>query len=126
MQIIICVAHLYGVAIYYSTSLYELLVLGIEFSRPEPLYFWGYFAGFNIPWVIVPASKFCALDMIIQKREANGSVVLLLSSVRSISRALQTLERMNENFKKMDETLKKGSLRGRSKGISNPKWKQTI
>ena len=28
---------------------------GISYSRPEPLYFWGYYIGFNAPWVFIPA-----------------------------------------------------------------------
>ena len=58
LQTIVCVGHLYGVAIYYSTSLAEFYANGKLYSRPEFLYFWVYFVGFNMPWVVVPASKF--------------------------------------------------------------------
>ena len=54
LQIIISMAHLYGVILYYSTSLFELWFTGASHSRPEPLYFWVYFVGFNAPWFFVP------------------------------------------------------------------------
>ncbi|OHW91263.1 emopamil binding protein [Colletotrichum incanum] len=55
LQIIMCVGHLYGVVLYYSTSLTELYFNGFSHSRPEFLYFWVYYVGFNAPWVVVPA-----------------------------------------------------------------------
>jgi cholestenol delta-isomerase len=57
VQTVVCTGHLYGVAIYYSTSLVEMWMNGKEFSRPELLYFWIYFIGFNAPWAVVPAGK---------------------------------------------------------------------
>jgi len=59
LQIIVSLAHLYGVALYYSTCYAEHLYRGVSYSRPEILYFWGYYAGFNAPWVVVPASERC-------------------------------------------------------------------
>ncbi|PHH62938.1 hypothetical protein CDD81_6571 [Ophiocordyceps australis] len=50
LQSIVCTMHLYGVALYYATSLAE----DVSYSRPEPLYFWLYYVGFNAPWVFVP------------------------------------------------------------------------
>jgi len=50
-------AHLYGVALYYATCYAEKLAHDISYSRPEPLYFWGYYVGMNAPWVVVPASE---------------------------------------------------------------------
>jgi cholestenol delta-isomerase len=49
-QIITSMAHLYGVMIYYAKALFT----GTAYSRPEPLYFWIYFIGFNAPWLFVP------------------------------------------------------------------------
>lgn len=57
-QIIVCVAHLYGVALYYATNWAEQRFHGVSYSRPEFLYFWVYYVGFNAPWAIVP---FCEL-----------------------------------------------------------------
>lgn len=50
-------AHLYGVALYYATSMCEFWFTGRSHSRPEPLYFWVYYVGFNLPWAIVPACE---------------------------------------------------------------------
>ncbi|GKT53904.1 emopamil binding protein [Colletotrichum tofieldiae] len=55
LQIIMCVGHLYGVVLYYSTSLTEFYFNGVSHSRPDFLYFWVYYVGFNAPWVAVPA-----------------------------------------------------------------------
>lgn len=57
LSIIVSTAHLYGVALYYSTCYAEELYKGIVYSRPEFLYFWVYYVGFNAPWVIVPTGK---------------------------------------------------------------------
>ncbi|RFU77048.1 ebp domain-containing [Trichoderma arundinaceum] len=53
-QIVVCVAHLYGVALYYATNWAEQRFYGVSYSRPEFLYFWVYYVGFNAPWAIVP------------------------------------------------------------------------
>ncbi|KAK9414171.1 putative Emopamil binding protein-domain-containing protein [Seiridium unicorne] len=73
LQIIMCMAHLYGVALYYATSLVETHFTGRAHSRPEFLYFWVYYVGFNFPWVVVPA-------------------FLLYSSLRTITRKLKSLD----------------------------------
>lgn len=56
-----CMAHLYGVALYFSTGLVETHFTGLAHSRPEFLYFWVYYVGFNLPWAVVPACKFYIL-----------------------------------------------------------------
>lgn len=53
LQVVVCVAHLYGVALYYATNWLE----GVSYSRPELLYFWVYYVGFNLPWAVVPFCK---------------------------------------------------------------------
>ncbi|KAI0180369.1 EBP-domain-containing protein [Hypoxylon sp. FL1284] len=77
LRIAACVAHLYGVALYYGTGLAQTYFLdaadGLSHSRPEPLYFWGYYVGFNAPWAVIPA-------------------VLLVNSVATISAKLATLD----------------------------------
>lgn len=57
LQIIVSLAHLYGVALYYSTCYVNEKYKGLVYSRPEFLYFWVYYVGFNAPWVFVPAGK---------------------------------------------------------------------
>ncbi|TPX10851.1 uncharacterized protein E0L32_008240 [Thyridium curvatum] len=58
LQIVTSLAHLYGVALYYSTCHFEYVRKGLSYSRPEPLYYWVYYVGFNAPWVVVPAGQF--------------------------------------------------------------------
>ncbi|KAI0105456.1 Emopamil binding protein-domain-containing protein [Nemania sp. FL0031] len=74
LRIIACVAHLYGVALYYATSQCEFYFTGRSHSRPEFLYFWVYYVGFNLPWAIVPA-------------------FLLFNSVKTVTRAMRDLDK---------------------------------
>ncbi|ROW12487.1 hypothetical protein VMCG_00719 [Cytospora schulzeri] len=73
LQIIVCVAHLYGVGLYYSTCYINEKYRGLVYSRPEPLYYWVYYVGFNAPWVLIPAG-------------------ILMNSVRSIQRGIAAME----------------------------------
>ncbi|KAL2164401.1 hypothetical protein VTH06DRAFT_3617 [Thermothelomyces fergusii] len=54
VQAAVCVGHLYGVALYYGTCGFAERLRGLSYSRPEPLYYWGYYAGLNAPWAVVP------------------------------------------------------------------------
>ncbi|KAH7313383.1 Emopamil-binding protein [Stachybotrys elegans] len=54
LQIVVCTAHLYGVILYYGTNWTEMQFHGVAYSRPEFLYFWVYYIGFNLPWAVVP------------------------------------------------------------------------
>lgn len=58
-QIIVCTAHLYGVALYYATNWADFRASGVSYSRPEFLYYWVYYVGFNMPWAVVPFGKIC-------------------------------------------------------------------
>ncbi|KAK8027607.1 ebp domain-containing protein [Apiospora marii] len=73
LQIIMCMAHLYGVALYYSTSLVETHFTGLAHSRPEFLYFWVYYVGFNLPWAIVPACNVKTLRRKLRSLETIGA-----------------------------------------------------
>ncbi|KAI1105942.1 EBP-domain-containing protein [Jackrogersella minutella] len=75
LRIIVCMAHLYGVALYYSTSLCELYFTGNSHSRPETLYFWVYYVGFNLPWAIIP-------------------MILLYGSARTVTKAVRALDKV--------------------------------
>jgi hypothetical protein len=57
VQVIVCTAHVYGVALYYLTNWNESRVHGVAYSRPETLYFWVYYVGFNLPWAVVPLGE---------------------------------------------------------------------
>lgn len=83
-QIIVCVAHLYGVALYYATNWAEQRFHGVSYSRPEFLYFWVYYVGFNAPWAIVPfcesfkAEASVPLNMHAPLSNKPGKLMLLL------------------------------------------------
>lgn len=62
LQIIVCVAHVYGDALYISTSLIDMSVRQISYSRPEALYFWFYFLFLNGIWLVIPSGKKEFLD----------------------------------------------------------------
>jgi cholestenol Delta-isomerase len=57
LQAIVSLGHLYGDVLYFATSLFDHYILGLSYSRPEPLYFWGYFVFLNAVWIVVPACK---------------------------------------------------------------------
>lgn len=57
LQIVVCVSHVYGDVLYYSTSLVDLYAKGVSYCRPEAYYFWVYYFGMNFIWIVVPACK---------------------------------------------------------------------
>ncbi|KJZ77029.1 hypothetical protein HIM_03350 [Hirsutella minnesotensis 3608] len=57
LQVVVCTAHLYGCALYYATNWVEHLATGVSYSRPEWLYYWLYYVGFNLPWILVPLGE---------------------------------------------------------------------
>lgn len=58
LQAIISLGQLYGDVLYYATCLFDFYILGLEYSRPEPAIFWGYFVFMNSFWIVIPCSKF--------------------------------------------------------------------
>ena len=76
---IISMAHLYGVVMYYATSVFELWFNHILYSRPEPLYFSLYFMGLNSPWFFVP-------------------IVLIYSSLQNIWQAMEFARSSKQKF----------------------------
>ncbi|KAM7221450.1 Emopamil binding domain containing protein [Rhypophila decipiens] len=53
-QAVVSTMHLFSVALYYGMCFVSESVNGHRYSRPEYLYFWVYFVGFNAPWVVFP------------------------------------------------------------------------
>jgi cholestenol delta-isomerase len=51
LSLVVSVCQVYGDLLYYGTCLLE----GFVHSRPEPLYFWGYFVLLNALWLVIPA-----------------------------------------------------------------------
>jgi len=48
--VILSVCQIYGDVLYYGTCYLEDFI----HSRPEPLYFWGYFVTLNALWIVIP------------------------------------------------------------------------
>lgn len=59
LQIIVCVGQIYGLILYYATSMFDHYYAQITYSRPEFLYFWGYYFFMNFIWMVFPGSKLC-------------------------------------------------------------------
>ncbi|GAW13780.1 hypothetical protein ANO14919_031700 [Xylariales sp. No.14919] len=75
LQIIISMGQLYGDVLYYGTCAFDFLVYGIEYSRPEGYYFYGYFIFLNGFWIVIP-------------------LLLIADSVRACGRAFAEAKRM--------------------------------
>lgn len=54
LQIIISTGQLYGNVLYYGTFAFGFLVYGVEYSRPETYYFYGYYVFLNGFWIVIP------------------------------------------------------------------------
>lgn len=54
LQSIVSLGQLYGDVLYYATCMFELAVMGTEYSRPESAYFWGYYVFLNAFWIVIP------------------------------------------------------------------------
>ncbi|RYC66049.1 hypothetical protein CHU98_g143 [Xylaria longipes] len=54
LQSIISLGQLYGDVLYYATCTFDYVNLGIEYSRPDPAYFWGYYVFLNAFWIVIP------------------------------------------------------------------------
>lgn len=95
---------MYGLILYYATSMFDHYYKEITYSRPEFLYFWVYYFSVNFIWMIFPGSKSTILLWEVKLK----FLVLLVKSVRTIAQAFNTLE-------KLDPTLKNGSANGSAK-----------
>ena len=57
LQGLVCIGQMYGLILYYATSMFELYFRGVAYSRPEAYYFWIYYFAVNFIWMIVPGSE---------------------------------------------------------------------
>lgn len=57
LQAIVSLGQLYGDILYYATSMFDHYILDLSYSRPEPLYFWGYFVFMNAFWIAIPGRR---------------------------------------------------------------------
>lgn len=56
LQIIVSSGQLYGVILYYATSMFDHYYKGVIYSRPEFLYFWMYYFMMNFFWFVIPSA----------------------------------------------------------------------
>lgn len=73
LQIIVCVGQMYGLILYYATSMFDLYYRGTSYSRPEFVYFWIYYFLINFIWMVFPG-------------------LLLYSSVDTIAKLFKSVE----------------------------------
>ncbi|KAH8671462.1 3-beta-hydroxysteroid-Delta(8),Delta(7)-isomerase [Xylariales sp. PMI_506] len=74
LQSIVSLGQLYGDVLYYATCAFEFAVRGVEYSRPEAAYYWGYFVFLNAFWIIIP-------------------ICLLVSSARETARVFASVKK---------------------------------
>ncbi|KAI9751757.1 MAG: hypothetical protein M1815_000944 [Lichina confinis] len=83
-QSLVSIGQIYGDILYYATCCFNLYHLGLNYSRPEFYYFWGYFFFVNFIWIVIPgtllynsfaasADAFRALDKVSGTLERNGA-----------------------------------------------------
>lgn len=58
LQLIVCLAHMYGDVLYLSTALVDWYMRDIAHTRPEAYYFGFYLLFLNGIWIFVPAGRF--------------------------------------------------------------------
>ena len=62
-QSLVSIGQIYGDILYYATCCFNLYHLGLNYSRPEFYYFWGYFFFVNFIWIVIPGSKFSSVPV---------------------------------------------------------------
>lgn len=80
VQLVVSGGQFYGDALYFLTNFMDEWYKGISYSRPEPLYYWGYFVGMNIIWIVIPACE-CPMP------RGRESAVLMSNRLRSFEHA---------------------------------------
>lgn len=111
LQIIMCVGHLFGVALYYGTCFFEYRYRGISHSRPEFLYYWVYYLGLNAAWVVLPASECLSSPGSVSLDYSNPCwTVYLFNGVWSVNSAMQQLDSLESVTQLLTATQKKAQL----------------
>ena len=60
-QVIVSLGQMYGLVLYFATSLFDDYWKGVTIGRPERYYFWFYYVFFNVIWFAIPGRElsFC-------------------------------------------------------------------
>ena len=87
--------------------MYDDYILGKQYYRPEPFYFWAYFVGMNAIWLVIPGSK-CPHDQWSQAAFALTLLllVLLYSSMRTSARAFAEVKGTRRKVKDLYDMMK--------------------
>ena len=94
LQAVICMGQLYGLELYYATSLFDHYINGLTYFRPEPYYFWVYYFFMNFIWVVFPGSKTpYAPSSLQQEIKIDLVIVLLVQSIRTTAEAFVAINK---------------------------------
>ena len=93
-QAMVSLGQIYGDILYYATSMFDLYHKGLNYSRPEPYYFWCYYFFMNFIWIVIPSSRI-PLHLLEYSR-LMLVIVLLYSSTSRTEKAFQALARENK------------------------------
>lgn len=101
-------AHLYGVALYFTTCYAQERFTGAVYSRSEFQYFWVYYVGFNAPWVVVPAGEWHAGHDARESRllTITLSEGIIVYSIRNINRSTTAFDKVAATLDKKRDRLR--------------------
>lgn len=68
---------MYGLILYYATATFDFYYRNIEYSRPEVLYFWGYYFAVNFIWMVIPGRMVSPFLQMLRFC-ANGGLITIL------------------------------------------------
>jgi len=103
LQLIVSLGQIYGLVLYYGTSMFDHYHYNIAYSRPEAYYFWGYYFLMNFFWIVFPGSELVLALAIWEIHLTTGffTTVLMYNSCRAISTAMKAFHK-NEPTPKMN------------------------
>lgn len=106
LQIIISMGQLYGVVLYYATSMFDHYFYDKAYSRPEAYYFWGYYFLTNFFWVLIPGRmSYC--HCVVRSPANHYFVELIYNSSRAIAGAFRALDKMKVSLQNGTDEIKK-------------------
>lgn len=95
LQALVSMGEMYGDVIYYATVAFDHVVHGIQYTRPEPFYFWFYFIFMNAIWIVVPACKFPVIESVILLI----MIVLIVQSCTKTANAFAIVQKLEASKK---------------------------
>ena len=111
-QALVSIGHIYSNLLYFATSLYDDYILGKQYYRPEPFYFWAYFVGMNAIWLVIPGSEWPQNGNILISRSFwYDFVVLLYSSMRTTAKAFTEIKGTRRKVKDLYDSMKDARTR---------------